>query len=516
MKKAASTIAMVLTVAAMATSLTACGGGGDSNAAGSPADETVTNPTTAQSVSGIAATGAAIAASPIFVLNAAGTVFSGTTGVDGSFRVTVTGSGPFLVYTDTASGRLYGIAPSAGVANVNQITDAIVRAASPSSFLEDGQGNSLVQYINGLGTVPAFETMDGPDGQPGTGDERYRIRDRVNRVAMGCVAKPADGATPAEITAYNAYLDGTDAAMDEQDLVTCIAANSARYQEQVFAGGVDLTWASHATSYVANLSSAKASVINSLGIQNIRTLTGSDAVDLSVVDPMTTAFVAGSSSGFDGLLDRLATERQCDANSGKCATVFTLYQDTAKTTPAAVPQVKIQAASTTVPSYCLRDSELNLLGSTAYRGAAPGEWAVELVTSTISRANGTMIDVAQGNRVCSGSGWMFRYNGGVVSDPQSYSQIAAATTAEQMRQRRPLSCDDFPVGQAPYGVFAYSTGDHPYTPSQFYPSRFGSFGNVVSCTEFSNSAEGNETASGIDVIFAENRVKVTYLATPGN
>lgn len=516
MKKAASTIAMVLTVAAMAASLTACGGGGDSNTAASPTDETVTNPTASQSVSGIAATGAAIASSPIFVLNAAGTVFSGTTGADGSFRVTVTGSGPFLVYTDGPSGRLYGMAPSAGVANVNQITDAIVRAASPSNFLQDGQGNSLVQYINGLGTVPAFETLDGPDGQPGTGDELYRIRDRVNRVAMGCIAKPADGATPAEITAYNAYIDGTDAAMTEGDLVACIAINSERYQEQVFAGGVALTWGSHAATYASNLASAKASVINSLGIQNIRTLTGGDAVDLGAVDPMTVQFVAGSSAGFDGLLDRIASERQCDASSGKCTTVFTLYQDTGKTTPAAVPQVKIQAASTTVPSYCMRDNELNLMGSAPYRGAAPGEWAVELVTSTISRANGTMLEVEQGNRVCSGSGWMFRYNGGVVSDPQSYSQIAAATSAEQMRQRRPLSCADFPAGQAPYGVFAYTTGDHPLTPSQFYPSRFGSFGNVVSCTEFTNGADGDETTFGIDVIFAENRVKVTYLATPAN
>ncbi|MCG3113741.1 MAG: hypothetical protein MCM46_18205 [Candidatus Manganitrophus sp. SB1] len=96
-----------------------CGGGGSSG--GNPAGATV---------SGTAATGAAVASATITIKDAAGASATATTGADGKYTIDVDGmTAPFLVKVDLPGGTaLYSVGGAAGVINIHPLTDMIIQA----------------------------------------------------------------------------------------------------------------------------------------------------------------------------------------------------------------------------------------------------------------------------------------------------------------------------------------------------------------------------------------------------
>lgn len=97
-----------------------CGGGGGSSGGNSPAGATV---------SGTAATGAAVASATITIKDAAGASATATSGADGKYTIDVTGmTAPFLVKVDLPGGTaLYSVGSAAGVVNIHPLTDLIIR-----------------------------------------------------------------------------------------------------------------------------------------------------------------------------------------------------------------------------------------------------------------------------------------------------------------------------------------------------------------------------------------------------
>ena len=111
--------------------LGACGGGG-SDGLGTP----IAQPAAASTLSGTAATGAAIVGGVVTLKCASGTTASPITGADGAFSVDVSGATlPCLVkvsYKDAngAAQELHSLANSTGTVNVTPLTEMIVAAAS--------------------------------------------------------------------------------------------------------------------------------------------------------------------------------------------------------------------------------------------------------------------------------------------------------------------------------------------------------------------------------------------------
>lgn len=112
-------------VAVLSLVVGACssGGGGGSSAPPSPP------PVPAVTLTGTAATGAAIANAAILVKDRNGQQASGTTGATGAFNVDVTGlTEPFLLRVTPSSGRvLYSVGMQSGVVNITPITDTVIR-----------------------------------------------------------------------------------------------------------------------------------------------------------------------------------------------------------------------------------------------------------------------------------------------------------------------------------------------------------------------------------------------------
>lgn len=499
-----------LVVAATAATLTACGGGGAVPT--SPTTNAGGNASGQQSISGIAATGAALSNTLIHALNNAGEEFTSQSGPDGSFVLSVSGQGPFLLYADSPSGRLYGFASSAGAANINQITDTIVRSAKPADALSAQEGGfDLVSSIQGAGIYPAIEQQSGPDGVPGTADDLVLIKGIENRKLLGCVAAPTSSSSAADRQAYQDYLNNSTTGIPMADFVSCFTANQADYMKAVYSNYVDLTWKRRAADYASNMAGAKASVIANLGLQRVRDLTSStDAVDLSTFDPMTSRFTAGSGRGFDGLLDRIQLGKQCDSNTNQCTSSITFFADTAKTIPSGLPEVAIGRASSTAPSYCKEGNEALRppLTTPLYAGAASGQWALE-ITSTSVMASPLGTTVTMPNMICPAATKTLKYVSGATNNASSYTPLAAATTRAEMQANQVLTCSDFTVGQVPSATYAIIN----FLGNTEFMS-LASLGRVQSCSITSNDAEGVDGAFGIKVSFASKIFEITYHKVP--
>lgn len=130
--------------------LAACGGGGDS----SPAVETTATPT-ALSISGTAATGAAIVGGSVEVKCAAGTG-SATTIADGSYTVTISGGSlPCVLRVTSGSTALYSLAENNGGsavrANVTPFTQLIaaqVAGGDPANLYAGFDGVSAQTFVS--------------------------------------------------------------------------------------------------------------------------------------------------------------------------------------------------------------------------------------------------------------------------------------------------------------------------------------------------------------------------------
>lgn len=107
------------------TLLNGCGGGSSSLAP-------------ATTVSGVAASGNAIANATITLIDTKGVTKTSTTSTTGAYSITATGLfAPFVVKVDAGSGKfLYSFTEDVGTANINPFSDLIVRSAAGNISIE--------------------------------------------------------------------------------------------------------------------------------------------------------------------------------------------------------------------------------------------------------------------------------------------------------------------------------------------------------------------------------------------
>lgn len=119
--------------------LAACGGGGDGSSASSP-PTTPPAAVTATYVEGVAATGKALAGATVNLVDASGTQRSSTASSAGAYQIAVNDlTAPFVISTtDSAGATLYSYADAAGTANINPLSDLIVRSAARGAAVESG------------------------------------------------------------------------------------------------------------------------------------------------------------------------------------------------------------------------------------------------------------------------------------------------------------------------------------------------------------------------------------------
>ncbi|MEO8280187.1 MAG: hypothetical protein ABI564_10895 [Ideonella sp.] len=119
---------------ATAALLAACGGGDDgaaTPAAAAPAASSVT-------LSGVAATGAAIANAPVGVINANGVTASATTNASGGFTINIADGAPYVLRVTDPAGRLwYSYAQGPGSANITPLTSLALSQAAVGRPLAD-------------------------------------------------------------------------------------------------------------------------------------------------------------------------------------------------------------------------------------------------------------------------------------------------------------------------------------------------------------------------------------------
>lgn len=121
-------LAAAATVAALL--LTACGGGDDA--------PTGTTATATAQITGVAATGAPIAAATVRAVNAAGATATATTGADGSYTLSISEGAPYaLTVTDGAGAVWYSYARAAGTAHITPLTTLALLDANNNRPLAD-------------------------------------------------------------------------------------------------------------------------------------------------------------------------------------------------------------------------------------------------------------------------------------------------------------------------------------------------------------------------------------------
>ena len=165
-----------------------CGGGGG----GSP------------NVSGIAATGAALANAAVTVKCASGAPVTGTTGADGTFFVTLAGGqvAPCLIQVTKGAVTLYSFASSSGRANVTPVTDLVVTKAlgsDPAAAFASFDSTKGATINAGLAAAKEYVkaqilalTGGSQSGDPFSGD--LKVGDADDKVLDALAAKlVADG-----------------------------------------------------------------------------------------------------------------------------------------------------------------------------------------------------------------------------------------------------------------------------------------------------------------------------------
>jgi len=157
---------LVLLALYLVTVLAACGGGSGGDATPAPT-----------SITGTAATGAALASANVTAKCAVGTPVSGKTGADGSFSLDVGGSQPpCMLQVSNGTTVLHGFAAAVGRSNVTPVTDLIVSAAlgsDPGAAFANYDARTGATINAGLAkaeasVIPAVTQLAGkaPSGDP--------------------------------------------------------------------------------------------------------------------------------------------------------------------------------------------------------------------------------------------------------------------------------------------------------------------------------------------------------------
>lgn len=434
--------------------LSACSGGGsadtlsaDTNGAAPTLEVEQIDP---NAIVGVAATGAAIPDGAIVtVLSANGvqTTFTLNRG-DGTFTVSPSGTGPFLLYVDHAGQRLYGFASATGMrANLTQLTDAIVRAALPDNYMDDTE------------TIGQPLRVSQPLTEPGV-NGGFLMKGVFNRTLYDCVP---EGSPQAD---RDAWLAGT-LELSEVEYRACLAKFDG-YARTLQREVVNVRWVEFSALMASRMAAATAKVINALGVDDVRQVTAAigagNEVDLAAINPLNHKFSADQTR-FDALLDRLKIERSCDNSSAACATTLTLYEDQARQ--------MVKKSATQV--YRFRDNFLLNEGSpAACKPDAPyvfdkptgGQWG-QVVSFRVRDQDSAAPATAEFAAIQSACA----------------VQLDASTTPVASRESSvsaSLRCSDFPVGQPSTATVPLLQFGSPLVLD------FSERGSVISCTEFTN------------------------------
>lgn len=150
-------------------SLVACGGGDGDGSGGSTAPPptgggSVTPGTPAAArvdVTGVAATGAAIANATVTAVNARGDRATATTGADGRFTVSVIEGGPYLLSVTDASNRTwYSYAAGAGTAHLTPLTTLALLQANGNRPLADLLANWATSRLTDAQVLEAAKVVN--------------------------------------------------------------------------------------------------------------------------------------------------------------------------------------------------------------------------------------------------------------------------------------------------------------------------------------------------------------------
>lgn len=197
-------IGLVLAALGVATMLVACGGGGGSNPPANP------------SITGLAASGGALANATVTAKCTSGVPVSDKTGADGTFALELSGgqSVPCLVQVNIGTVTLHGFAMAAGHINVTPLTDLVITralgsdAAAAFASFDAGKGAAINA---GLVAAKAYVIVEvtplagkAPSVDPLTGvfiigDADDKVLDNLT-AALGAAGKTLDDLRVASIS----------------------------------------------------------------------------------------------------------------------------------------------------------------------------------------------------------------------------------------------------------------------------------------------------------------------------
>lgn len=133
--------------------ITGCGGD-DNDSSNSPAEEQKQKET----LSGTAATGAALADATIEVVNKNGQTATTTTDQNGKFTIQIDTGAPYMIKASKGDTVLYSYAAGAGYVNVTQLTTQSILAANKAA--EDRDFDSLADVYANWKQIAAETTVD--------------------------------------------------------------------------------------------------------------------------------------------------------------------------------------------------------------------------------------------------------------------------------------------------------------------------------------------------------------------
>lgn len=198
--------------------LTACGGGDDDPPTGGGAGPTAT-------ITGLAATGAAIPNAVVTGVNAAGQTVTVSTGADGSFTIAIPEGAPYgLKITDAAGQTWYSYATAAGRANITPLTTLALSQAA--------------------GNKPLADVLNAWATQKPTADQVLAAAAVVNANLQDVMrAKGVDPAATNVFTAsFSANGQGLDAVLDAMRVSFSCSATSCTQTINSPSGSVLVTW----------------------------------------------------------------------------------------------------------------------------------------------------------------------------------------------------------------------------------------------------------------------------------
>lgn len=226
--------ALATAVAVSALLLTACGGGGDATSTGASGGTTAT--ATAQ-LSGVAATGAAIAGATVRAVNAAGVAATATTGSDGRYTLSISEGAPYvLTVTDGAGAVWYSYAPAAGTAHITPLT---------TLALLDANGNRPLADL-----VAGWASTRLTDAAVLQGAQRVNANLRSQYAAAGADASALNVFT----SSFSANHTGLDAVLDGMRVAISCSATSCSESINTPAGQTLVHWSATASTTGISLS----------------------------------------------------------------------------------------------------------------------------------------------------------------------------------------------------------------------------------------------------------------------